>query len=90
MNAEVALVVSKKAALEAPPPGPGLTTVTCAVPSVAMSEASMAAVNCELLTNVVARGLPFQLTTEPLTNPVPFTVSVNPGPPGAAAAGVRG
>ena len=50
----------------------------------------MLAVNCELLTNVVARALPFQFTTDPETKPVPFTVSVNPAPPGATASGTRG
>lgn len=50
----------------------------------------MVAVNCELFTKVVARALPFQFTTDPDTKPVPFTVSVNPAPPGATASGTRG
>ena len=29
------------------------------------------------------------LTTEPFTNPVPLTVSVKPGPPAVALAGVK-
>jgi hypothetical protein len=73
-----------------PPPGVGLTTVTEAVLAVAMSEARILAVNCELFTKVVARALPFQFTTDPVTKPVPFTVSVNPAPPGATASGTRG
>ena len=36
------------------------------------------------------RGLPFQFTTEPETNPAPFTVRVNPGLPGAMASGISG
>jgi len=48
------------------------------------------AVNCELLTNWVWSGVPFQLTTDPETKPVPFTVSVIPGPPGAVLAGTSG
>jgi hypothetical protein len=70
--------------------GLGLATVTEAVEAVAMSDARMAAVSLELLTKVVARGLPFQFTTEPATNPAPFTVRVNAGPPGAVASGTNG
>ncbi len=44
----------------------------------------------ELLTKVVARALPFQFTTDPDMKPVPFTVSVNPAPPGATASGTSG
>jgi hypothetical protein len=43
-----------------------------------------------LLTNCVLRGLPFQFTTDPETKPVPFTVSVNPGAPGATLVGTNG
>src|SRR5215471_21421150 len=55
-----------------------------------MSETKMLAANCELLTNVVGRALPFQPTTDPDTKPVPFTVRGNPGPPGATASGTSG
>jgi hypothetical protein len=72
------------------PPGLGLTTVTEAVLALAMSDAGMLAFNCELLTNVVSRAPPFQCTTEPETKPVPFTVSVNPAPPGLTASGTSG
>jgi len=87
---ELASVIGKNSTLEVPPPGLGLTTVTEAVLAVAMSEARMLTVNCELVTKVVVRALPFQFTTDPDTNPVPFTVSVNPPPPGATASGTRG
>jgi hypothetical protein len=75
---------------EIPPPGLGFRTVTEAVPAVAMSEAKIVAVSCAARTKVVVLTPPFQFTTEPETNPVPFTVRVNPGPPGDAAVGTSG
>ena len=48
-------------ALEVPPPGAGLTTVTGAVPATAMSAASIAAVNWVEDTNVVVRLCPIPL-----------------------------
>src|SRR5580700_10316684 len=39
---------------------------------------------------VVVRALALKFTTAPETKPVPFTVKVKPGPPGAAAAGTKG
>ena len=53
-------------------------TVTGCIPWNAASAEVSSAVSCVELTNVVARGDPFQLTTEPLTKFVPFTVSVRP------------
>src|SRR6266567_1154164 len=87
---ELASVIGKNSTLDVPPPGLGFTTVTEAVLAVAISDTRMLTVNCELLTNVVARALPFQFTTDPETKPVPFTVSVNPAPPGATASGTMG
>src|SRR5262249_39801136 len=55
-----------------------------------MSLALIVAVSCEPLTKVVGRALPFQFTTEPETKPVPLTVNVKSGPPGAVASGTRG
>jgi hypothetical protein len=55
-----------------------LDTVMFTVPSTAVSAVVIAAVTCVALTNVVGRGEPFQLTTTPLANPVPLTVSVRP------------
>src|SRR6201986_796424 len=52
-----------------------------------MSEADIAAVTCELLTNVVALPAPLKFTVAPDTNPTPFTVSVNPAEPAAALEG---
>src|SRR5712692_8528211 len=82
--AGLGLVMAKKATLEVPPPGARFTTVIQAVPTVAISAAGMAAVNCAPPTKVVGRALPFQFTTDLGTKPVPFTVSVNAGPPGGA------
>src|SRR5205823_3862362 len=76
-------------ALDVPPPGAGLTTVICAVPAAAMSAAAIAAVSCVAEPYVVARGVPFQRTTEPGMNPLPVTASVNAGPPTVAVAGLR-
>src|SRR5262245_30901710 len=87
---EAGIVIGKNTTLDVPPPGLGLTTVTEAVPAVAMSELKMLAANCELLTNVVARALPFQFTTDPNTKPVPSTVRENPALPGATASGTSG
>ena len=54
-----------------------LDTVMAAAPGKAVSAAVIAAVSCCVeFTNVVGRGEPFQFTTSPFTNPVPFTVSV--------------
>ena len=52
-------LTDRRTAFETPPSGAGLTTVTEALPMVAISVAGMAAVNWMLLTKVVGRGLPF-------------------------------
>jgi len=76
-------------ALEVPPPGAGLNTVTWAVPAAAMSAAVIAAVNWVEETKVVVRSAPFQRTTDPETKFVPFTVSVNAAPPAVREDGLR-
>ncbi len=65
-------------------------TVIEAVPGVAMSEAGTVAVSCFELTNVVARGLPFQYTVSPWMKSLlgPFTVNVKSGPPAAMQVGL--
>ena len=58
------LLIVNVEALEVPPPGVGLKTVTGAVPAVAMSPARIWAWSWMLLTKVVVRSLPFQRTTD--------------------------
>ncbi len=73
-----------------PPAGGLFTTVTEAVPAVAMSAAVMEAVSFVLLKNVVVRADPFQSTTEPPeTKFDPRTVSVKAAPPAVALLGER-
>jgi hypothetical protein len=74
----------KNTGFELPPPGAGSVTLIAAVVAKAMFEAGTVAVNLEALTKVVSSGVLFQLMTAPETKPVPFTVRVNAGPPGAA------
>src|SRR5436190_1904523 len=74
---------------EVPPPGAGVTAVTCGVPAAATSAAAMAAVSCVALTNVVVRVAPFHLTVLPLTKPVPVTVSVKAALPADVLIGDR-
>ena len=52
-----------------------------------MSVANICAVNFVAFTNVVARLLPSNLTTEPLTKLLPLTVRVKAAPPIAALVG---
>src|SRR5439155_622927 len=73
---------------DVPPPGAAVNTDTCDVPATATSDAGIDACSCVPLTNVVARAAPFQRTTEVLTNPLPFTVTVNAGSPAVALDGV--
>jgi hypothetical protein len=56
----------------------GFETETPALGGNAVSVARIAAVSWFVLTNVVARAEPFQLTTDPLTKFVPFTVNAKP------------
>ena len=67
---------------------PQLTTVTDAVPAVAIREAGTVAVSCVDETNVVVSAVPFQFTVEVETKFVPFTVNVKSGPPGARQVGL--
>ena len=84
------VVIQKYCTFDVPPPGTGFATVMLAVPVVATSAAGTFAVNCDALTKVVARALPFQFTVAPETNQVPFAVRVNDGLPGVTAAGTSG
>ena len=69
-------------------PPHGVTTVIEAVPAVVMRAAGTVAVTC-VPEPVVASGVPFQLTVEPETKFVPFTVSVNCPPPALAQVGLK-
>jgi len=73
--------------LAPPPAGNGLNTTTDALPTLAMSAAVIAAVNCVALTNVVVRLLPFHCTTALFSKLLPFTVRVNAAPPAIAEFG---
>src|SRR6266567_3962442 len=79
-------VTGKSQMPELPPPA-GFCTITWAVPATAMSAVLMAACSCVPLTFVVVRLVPFQYTTEPLTNPFPFTVRVKAPVPAVADEG---
>jgi len=78
----------KPTEFDVPPPGGGLNTVTCAVPTSRMSVAGIAALTSVGDTYVVGRSAPFQRTTDVVTNLVPVTVSVNPSPPRLADGGL--
>ena len=73
--------------LEVPPPGAGVATVTLAVPAEASSAAGICAVTRVLFTKAVGCAAPFHWTTELEIKFVPFTLSVNAGPPAAAFGG---
>jgi hypothetical protein len=75
-------------ALDVPPPGAGVNTVTFAVPALAMSPARMFACRCMLSTKVVARLCPFHWTTEFVTKLEPDAVNTNPEPPATADVGL--
>ncbi len=72
----------------APDVAPQLTTVTDAVPAVAIREAGTVAVSCVDETNVVVSAVPFHFTLEIAAKFVPFTVNVNPRPPAVAQIGL--
>src|ERR1035437_6419774 len=79
----------KAAAVDVPPPGPGLNTVTLPVVGADRSPVRMAALNCVLLTNTVARSDPFQRAVELLMKLAPNRFSVKPRLPAVALAGDR-
>src|SRR3989344_337495 len=65
-------------ALEVPPPGVGLNTVTLNVPALARSVAGIVAVSLVAETYVVVLFDPAHLTMDVGMNLVPLTVRVNP------------
>ena len=72
---------------DCPPPGVGFETATVGIPTLAISLARIAAVNCVALTNVVVLAVPLNNTDELAIKFVPFTVNVNAGDPAVAPAG---
>jgi len=83
------LLMAKINALEVPPPGPGVETVTIAVPALAMSAAVIAACKVVLETKVAVRALPFHWTVEDDTKFVPVILSVKPAPPATVELGFK-
>ena len=77
MEGEGLGITVKVAALEIPPPAPGLFTVILLLPVVTKSDAGMTAVSWVDETKVVVRLLPAQRTTEVGIKLSPFTVRVN-------------
>lgn len=69
------------------PPCGGLNTKTSTVPGCAMSVAVVAATNSWLLTKLVTRREPFQLSTESRRKSLPLTVNRNWLPPAVALLG---
>ena len=80
-----ALAIVNVLAFDVPPHG--VTTLTEAVPAVAMREAGTVAVSW-VEEPLVVSAVPFQFTVEPETKFVPFTVSVKPEPPAVAQVGL--
>jgi hypothetical protein len=68
---------------------PGFATVILAVPAVAIRFAETVADSCAGLKKDVVSAVPFHWTVEPETNPAPFTIRENAGPPGVTASGLR-
>src|SRR5262249_14160174 len=64
-----------------PPPGAGVTTVTCAVPWLATRFAGTCAVNCVALPNAVCNSVPFHRTFEVTAKLEPLAVSANVAEP---------
>jgi len=67
---------------------PPETTVILSVPGDAIRLADTNAVNCVALTYAVDSPNPFQSTTAPEANPLPFTVNVNAAPPAVVLEGL--
>src|SRR5688572_8927174 len=76
VNLAVGSIVNTSA-LVVPPPGPGVWTLTIAVPSAGRSLAAIEASSFVVLISRVGRSAPFQRTTENVVNPAPITRSFN-------------
>jgi hypothetical protein len=82
-------LIAKLRAVDVPPPGAGVMTVTVAVPTLAMSVAEIAACKVVLETKVVVRAEPFHCTTEEDTKLEPVTVRVKAASPAMDELGFR-
>ena len=85
----VPAVIVNGRAVEVPPPGAAVNTVTWAVDDVTRSLAGMVAVSRVPLTKVVVRSAPFHRTTDEPDRLLPLTVSMNAAPPAAPLLGER-
>jgi hypothetical protein len=84
-----AFATVKGSALELPPPGAGVVTVTTIWAAVARSAEVISTLSWLGLTNVVVRPLPFQFTRELELKFAPVTVSVNADVPANTESGER-
>ncbi len=80
--------IKKVRALDVPPPGEGLRTDTVADPAKTISPDAIEADKWVLLTKVVERLRPFQVTIESEINFEPVTARVKPSPPALAELGL--
>ena len=88
-TASVGLVtIVNGSAADVPPPGGGVKTVTCALPTAATSLAGIVACSSVEFVNVVGRSAPFNRTTDDEMKLLPLTISVNDETPAATLAGL--
>ena len=80
-------MVKVRAAVEVPPPGAGLSTLTDAVPAFAIAAVGIAAVSLAEFTKVVVKAAPFQRILPPVAKLDPATVNTNDAPPAVADVG---
>ncbi|MGA2113575.1 MAG: hypothetical protein ABSH56_02355 [Bryobacteraceae bacterium] len=68
---------------------PPLATLIVAIPGKAIRLPLTVANNSPALATIVGNAIPFDCTTAPEANPLPFTVSVKPFPPAVADGGLK-
>src|SRR5262249_2140689 len=79
--------IANDSELDVPPPGGGVNTLTCTVPTAARSVDGIAAWSVPVSTTVVGRLAPFHITFENASNPLPVTVNVSAPVPATALDG---
>ena len=82
------LVIGSVLPGDVPPPGPGLATVSMALPAVSTSEAGIETFSRVRETYAVVRAALFHRTTEAGVNPEPSTARLKDGSPLTAPTGV--